>query len=450
MERIVPRLEQKIELRLKLLPQFWQTIHLLQLPITQLKEKLEQEFEQNPLLDLEEESPDNIPEEEEFELEEENLWWQKKEHFTSEDAQKRIYLESLVTKPETLQEHLLRQLHIQQLPQKDYLVGEEIIGNIDEDGYFKLDSKEIASRLGVTNKRVLRLLKIIQQFDPPGIGARSLEECLIIQLRTKGCQEKVFGEIVKKFLPQLATHDYEKIEASLRISETELNKFLTILKTLDPKPGRNYAQSFPAHAIPELFLESNEQGSYKLKINERDIPRIKINKRYLQLLKDPATPAETKKYLREKLKSTKELISAMEQRNQTIEKIANFLIEHQKDFFSAGKTVLKPLRLRDVSAATGLDESTISRAVSGKYMETPAGIIELRSLFSSQVKGISSKVIKEKIKEIIANEDPQKPLSDSKVANLLKQQDIEVARRTVMKYREDMKILPASLRRREK
>ena len=183
-------------------------------------------------------------------------------------------------------------------------------------------------------------------------------------------------------------------------------------------------------------------------MNEHQIPKIRISQQYIKLLQDPNTPPETKKYIREKMKSARELISALEQRNQTILKIANFLVEYQKDFFKDGKSALKPLTLRQVAEATGLDESTISRAVNGKYMETPFGIIELRELFSGQVKGISSERIKERIKELIAGEDPKKPLSDQKIAQILKEEGIDVARRTVAKYREELKILPSKLRRR--
>lgn len=450
MERFVPRLEQRLELRLKLLPQFWQLINLVQVPITQLKEKLEEETEENPLLELEEEEQLDIPEESEFELEDENAWWEQRSPQTSLDEEKRAYLESLITKPESLQEHLIRQLHLQRLNKKDLEIAEEIIGNIDDDGYFRGEITEIADKCGTSKKTVERILKLIQTFDPSGVGARDLKECLTIQLKAKGLYDKSFEAIIARYLNELATREYEKIEKELNISEEKLQKFLKILKALDPKPGRNYTGSFPSYALPELFLEIDEEGNFHLYLNEKEMPKIRINKSYLKLLKDPNTPKDAKKFLREKLKSARELISALEQRNRTILKIANFLINYQRDFFINGKSALKPLTLKKVSQETGLDESTISRAVSGKYIETPQGIIELRELFSGQVKGISSQSIKEKIKEIIADENPQKPLSDGKIVEILKQEGIEVARRTVAKYREEMKILPAKLRRREK
>ncbi len=448
MKRLIPRLEQRFELRLKLLPQFWQLLHMLQLPITQLKEKLEQEFEENPLLELEpEDTEPPIPDEEQFESEEDNIWEGRKEKFTSYDEQKKTYLESLVTKPETLQEHLIKQLHLQNLDANSFLIAEEIIGGIDDNGYLKTDLNEIANKFKLPFKKAEKILKIIQQFDPAGVGARDLRECLIIQLNEKKLEDKIFKQIIEIFLKELANHEYEKIEKVLKISDQKMAKFLEILKTLDPKPGINYTRIFPDYAIPELFLEMGPEGAYTLKINEKDIPKIRINKQYLKILKDPATPADTKKYLREKMKSSKELIQALEQRNSTILKIANFITEYQKDFFTHGKSGLNPLTLRRVSEATGLDESTISRAVNGKYIETPQGVVELRAFFSSQVKGISSKVIKEKIKDILADENSKKPLSDNKIAELLKKQDIGVARRTVAKYREEMKILPTKLRR---
>ncbi|MDP8234282.1 MAG: RNA polymerase factor sigma-54 [Candidatus Saelkia tenebricola] len=448
MEHLIPRLEQRFQLRLKLLPQFWQLLNMLQLPITQLKEKLEAEFEENPLLEIEQtETEPPIPDEEQFEFEEENAWEKRKERFTSDDEKKRTYLEDLVTKPETLHEHLIKQLHLQSLNTNTFLIGEEIIGNIDDNGYLKIDLNELAEKFKISVKKIEKILNLIQQFDPIGVGARNLKECLVIQLNARKLKDKIFEQIVEGFLEELASHDYETIEKKLKISDQKMTKFLEILKTLDPKPGRNYTQMFPRYAIPELFLEINPEGIQVLKINEKDIPKIKINQHYLKLLKDPATPSDTKKYLREKMKTTKELIQALAQRNSTILKIATFITEYQKDFFTSGKSGLKPLTLRVVSESTGLDESTISRAVNGKYMETPHGIIELREFFSSQVKGISSKVIKEKIKDILVDENPKKPLSDNKISELLKKQGTEVARRTVAKYREEMKILPAKLRR---
>ena len=448
MERFIPRLEQRLELRLKLLPQFWQLINLVQIPITQLKEKLEEESEENPLLELEEEEQADIPEESDFEIEEENAWWEQRVPQTSVDEEKKAYLESLITKPESLQEHLLKQLFLQKLSKKNLEIAEQIIGNIDEDGYFKGDISEIAKKYKASKKTVEKVLKLIQTFDPLGVGARDLKECLTVQLKAKGFTNKEFEEIISHYLTELATHDYEKIEKELNISEDKLQKFIKILKTLDPKPGRNYTNSFPSYAIPELLLEIDDEGNFHLYLNEREIPKIRINKNYLKLLKDPNTPKDAKKFLRGKLKSARELISALEQRNKTILKIANFLINYQKEFFLNGKSALRPLTLRKVAEETGLDESTISRAVNGKFMETPQGIIELRELFSGQIKGISSEYIKEKIKEIIAEENPSKPLSDGKIAEILKQEGIEIARRTVAKYREEMKILPAKLRRR--
>ncbi len=449
MDKLTPRLEQRIELRLKLLPQFWQLLNLIQVPITQLKEKLELEFEKNPLLELEdEEAEPPIPDEEDFEIEEENIWSQRKDKSSSDEEKKKTYLESLVTQPETLQEHLLKQLHLHSLNTICFLIAEEIIGNIDEDGYLKIDLNEISEKFATSARKAEKILKIIQRFDPAGVGARDLKECLLIQLRLRGLSDPFFREIIEHFLNELANHDYEKIEKSLQISEHDMQKFLHILKSLDPKPGRNYTQSFPNYAIPEIFIETDSDGNYSLRTNEKDLPRLRLNKNYLNMLKDPKTDEETKKYLRERMKSAKELIMSLDQRNKTILKIADFIIKYQKDFFSIGKAGLKPLTLRKVAENTNLDESTISRAVNGKYMETPVGILELREFFSSQVKGTSSKFIKERIKEITVSENPQKPLSDIKIAAILKQEGISVARRTVAKYREGLKILSTKLRRR--
>ena len=447
MERLIPRLEQHLALKLKLLPQFWQLLNLLQVPITELKEKLEEEFEENPLLEIEEEKDPDIPDEEKFEFQEDNIWEKRSEKFGQEDIKKREYLESLVTKPETLQEHLLKQLHIQKMTIEELLIGEEMIGNLNSNGYLEITLPEIAEKLKVSNRKCEKVLKIVQDFEPAGIGARDIKECLTIQLARKGLKEKIFQEIIERFLEELATHNYKRIERELQITDKKMEEFLQILKSLDPKPGRNYSSIFPSYAIPELFLDITPDGKYNLKINKRDIPKIRINKQYLKILKDPLTPQETKKYLKEKLKTTKELIQAMEQRGNTIIKITDFIINYQKDFFKKGKAGLKPLTLNRVSDNTGLDESTISRTVNGKYIDTPSGIFELRDFFSSNVRGVSSELIKEKIKDVVVAEDSKKPLSDNKIVQLLKEDGVNVARRTVAKYREELKILSTKLRR---
>jgi len=447
MERMIPRLEQHLALKLKLLPQFWQLLNLLQVPITELKEKLEEEFEENPLLEIEEEKVPEIPDEEKFEFQEDNIWEKRSEKFGQEDAKKRAHIESLVTKPETLQEHLLKQLHMQRISVNNLLIGEEIIGNLNPNGYLEIALLEIAEKLKVSNKKCEQILKIVQDLEPAGIGARDLKECLTIQLARKGLKEKIFQQIIERFLEELATHNYKKIEKELKITDKKMEEFLKMLKSLDPKPGRNYTSAFPNYAIPEVFLDIAPDGKYQIRTNKRDIPKIRINKQYLKILKDPSTPEETKRYLKDKLKTTKELIQAMEQRGKTIIKITDFIINHQKEFFKKGKAGLKPLTLNRVSESTGLDESTISRTVNGKYIDTPSGIFELRDFFSSNVKGISSKLIKEKIKDIVVAEDSKKPLSDNKITQLLKEDGITIARRTVAKYRERLKILPTKLRR---
>ncbi len=435
MEKLIPRLEQHLSLKLKLLPQFWQLLNLLQVPITDLKERLEEEKE-----------PD-LPDEERFEFQEDNIWEKRSENFSPEDLKKREYLESLVTKPETLQEHLLKQLHMQKMTSKNLLIGEEIIGNLDSNGYLKITLKEIAEKLKTSAKKIEKMLKIVQGFDPPGIGARDIKECLIIQLKKKGLEDDIFQEIVERFLEELAGHDYKNIEKALKITDKKMEEFLNILKSLDPKPGRNYSNIFPSYAIPEIFVDITPDGKHRLRTNKKSIPKIRINKQYLKILKDPKTPPETKRYLQDKLKTTKELIQAMDQRDKTITKITDFIIGYQKEFFKQGKAGLKPLTLNRVAESTGLDESTISRSVNGKYIDTPSGIFELRYFFSSNVGGISSELIKERIKDIIVAEDPKKPLSDNKIVQILKEENIDIARRTVAKYREELKILSTKLRR---
>lgn len=452
MEPLEPKLQleiqQRLEQRLKLLPQLWQSLHLLQLPMMQLKEYLEQEFEQNPLLELDEKN--KTISEEEIEPLEEEAWWVRtgREKRDPDEEKKRQYLESLITKTETLQEHLIKQLHLQDLNEEEIKIGEELIGNIDDDGYLRIDIAEISRKFKIKKEKIEKILTVIQTFDPPGVGARNLAECLKIQLHIKGIDNETLDLIVDNFLPELGKREFHLIAKKLKIKEEKLERFLALLKTLEPKPGRNYAQAGNWYAIPEVFIEEDENGEYCIKVNEAEMPRIRINKYYMKLLQNPTTPKETKKYIRNKIKQAKELLQAFEQRNKTIVKIVEFIIQHQRDFLKKGKTYLKPLKLKDVAQATGLDESTVSRAIHGKYIDTPMGIFELKEFFSTDIGGISADHIKQKIREIIEAENPKNPLTDKEIADILSQEGIKIARRTVLKYREEMRILPSKLRRR--
>jgi RNA polymerase sigma-54 factor len=448
-ENMGPKLEirQKLEQRLKLLPQLWQSLHLLQLPVMQLKEYLEQEFEKNPLLELDEKEK-SLSEEEEIEQPEEEPWWiRSKEKISPDEEKKRQYLETLITKAETLQEHLLKQLHFQKLNNKELKIGEELIGNIDEDGYLKIDIEEISKKFKAKKEKIEKVLDLIQTFDPPGVGARDLAECLKIQLKIKGIDNETLNLILDNFLPELGRRDFHSILKKLKIREERLENFLKFLKTLEPKPGRNYSQSKTWYAIPEVFIDEDDNGEYKIKVNEEEIPKIRINKYYINLLKNPNTSDETKKYIRNKIKQAKELIQAFQQRNKTILKITQFIIEKQKGFLKKGKSYLNPLKLKDVAQAIGLDESTVSRAVHGKYVDTPIGIFELKEFFSTEIGGVSTDKVKQRIIELIESEDPKNPLTDKKIADILSNEGIEIARRTILKYREELKILPSKLRK---
>lgn len=447
---IEPNLRQEIIQKLKLSPQLFKAIHILELTLPELKELLEQEFQENPLIEVEDKQKESLPEDL---LEEEN--WSdyfegEKDPNLEELEKKRTYRESLITKSPSLQEELLHQLRLNNVTEEEYSIGEMIIGNIDDDGYLSISLEEIAKDLNKEIKEVERILYIIQTLYPPGIGARDLRECLLLQLKRRNETDSIAFKIVDNFFSELKFKKYDKIIKELNITTEELKKAVQYISKLDPKPGKLISSEKPMYVLPELVLEETEEGKFIVKLNHEHIPSIRINQYYLKLLKDSHTPEEAKKYIQEKLSAGEWLIKAIAQRQETILKTAQYIVDVQEEFFKKGKGNLKPLTLTQVAEKLGIDESTVSRTINGKYLETPFGIFELKDFFTKAVKGekqISIEVLKTKISELIKSEDPHHPLSDQEIVEKLKIEGINVARRTVTKYREELNILPSHLRK---
>ncbi|MFN7169643.1 MAG: RNA polymerase factor sigma-54, partial [Candidatus Omnitrophota bacterium] len=364
---------------------------------------------------------------------------------------RRAYQESLITKPPTLQEELLHQLRLNDISEEEYQIGETIIGNIDDDGYLTVPLEEIARDLHKEIGKVEKILSLIQTFYPPGVGARDLRECLLLQLKRRNGTDPLTLKVVENYFLDLENKRYEKIIKELNITPEELKAVNQHLAKLDPKPGRAVSSERPVYVLPDLILEETEEGNYTVRINNEYLPTIRINQYYLKLLKDAHTPEDAKRYIQEKLSAGEWLIKAIRQRQETILKIAQYIIDFQKEFFVHGKGHLKPLTLAHISEKMGLDESTVSRTVNGKYIETPIGIFELKDFFTKAVKGedkgVSIDFLKLKISELIKSEDPKHPFSDQEIVDKLKEEGINIARRTVTKYREELNILPSHLRK---
>jgi RNA polymerase sigma-54 factor len=376
----------------------------------------------------------------------------------------------------TLADHLTWQLHLSSLNQDEQQIGELIIGNLNQDGYLKTPLIEIAknylveksSREEIENasefnhvnwlkllfalKKINRVLNIIQDFDPVGIAARDIKECLLIQTKFLGDEGLILGKIVKHHLPNLERKRYRVIAADLNISIEEVIEAAQAISQLEPKPGRPFNDKESQYITPDIYVYKME-GKYKIVLNGDGLPRLKISNFYLKTLYNKNFSSNsTKEYIRDKMRSAIWLIKSIYQRERTIKKVMESIIKFQRDFFDQGIDHLKPLILRDVAEDIEMHESTVSRVTTNKYVHTPHGIFELKYFFNTAIisvqgESITSVSVKNKIKEILSNEDARHPYSDQQIVSILKDQNINIARRTVAKYREMLEILPSSRRK---
>jgi len=425
----------KLTYKLRLTPQMKLSMNLLQLPLVKLQEFVKQQAEENPLLDLE--SADSFS--------------KSKEKFQDNEEEKKNYLESLITRPTTLADHLLRQLRLLTDAELDHKIGEFIIGNINEDGYLRSSLEDIAETLQTTRLKAEKVLHLIQTFDPIGIGARNLRECLLIQLKTKAKENSLAWKIVDKYLTDLEKKRFDYIAKKAEVSIEKIKEVMKEIVNLEPKPGRSFDSEKVVYLIPDVILKKNKDG-YEAILNNWELPHISLNDKYKKMIKQSDTPEDAREFLKERLKAARSLIDAVKRRKETIQKVTEAIVHVQKDFLNKGEFQFKPMTLSQIANMVGKHKSTISRAISNKYLQTPHGILELRYFLNSGVKqesGIlfSSKTIKSKIKDLIENENKKNPLSDKKITELLKQEGISISRRTIDKYRTQLKILSSKSRR---
>ena len=447
------KLQPKLTYKLRLTPQIKLALNLLQLPLAQLKEYIKEEIEKNPLLEPSEDAtPSNgkldeilkkIENRENKESESDILW-------TEEDEDKKQYRESLISASPTLQEHLSRQLHIFSSSEDECKIGELIIENINDNGYLDCSIDEIAESNRTTKSQVEKVLALIHTFDPIGVGARDLRECLWLQFRAKKEENSLAGLIVDKYLPFLEKKRYGYIAKKLKRSVEEIKNAIKEIAKFQPKPGCSFSQEITQRLIPDAILKKNKDG-YEVIPNDWELPHFSLNAKYKEMLKKNDTPTEVKEYLQERLKAGRSLIDAVNKRKETIQKIIEEIVYAQKGFLDNGATHFKPLTLSQIADRIGKHKSTVSRAISNKYVHTPYGILELRDFINSGVKQkngelLSSKTIKAKIKTLIENEKKKKPLSDLEISSCLKQEGIFVSRRTITKYRHQLKIMPSKSR----
>ena len=377
-------------------------------------------------------------------------------HPSAEDEERRQYHFDSLVAPTTLQELLMEQLrHVDGLNERQLEIGEEIIGSIDGTGYLRSHLADIAIAANADLDTVKKMLAVIQQFEPAGIGAQDLRECLLLQLERQGRRDSIEYQAVAKHLEDLGRNQIPRVARALRISPTRLYEVLAEIRRLSPYPGNLSSASLDAATfiVPEVTVSRNADGAWQVEPNRDSQPRLRISPYYLQLLKEPDTGAETKAYIRQKITESKLLLRALDQRQSTIERITWSLLKHQREFFELGREHLHPLTLTQVAQELGLHETTIGRATANKYVRTPQGLFSYKQFFTSggvvteEGEKVSNLTVKQKIDELIRAEDPRKPYTDQKLAELLKGQGFNVARRTVAKYREELNIQPTHLRR---
>lgn len=437
-------------------PELRQAIELLQLNTLELKEYIARELEENPILEITgvTEDYENIEKYANNEIDWKEYFESFDDYSYRQEIDKNIEeynFESYISYEPTLREFLLSQLNLIPLDNKEHKIGVSIIENIDNNGYLTTPVEEIAKMINSSVEEVEIILNIIQNFDPPGVGARDLKECLLIQLRDRRDINKHVVDIIENHLEDLAYNRILKIAKALNIEVYEVQEACDFIRRLEPKPGRAFGSSLESgYIIPDAEIRIID-GELVVILNDATGPRLGINNYYKSLLR-AANDRDTIEFLNQKFNSAMWVIRSIEQRRATIKKVIESIAKFQREFFLEGEKSLKPLTLKDIAKDVGMHESTVSRATNGKYVQTPRGLYELKYFFSSGVESddgeISSISIKKLLKEIIDKENPKKPYSDSKLTELLAQRGIKISRRTVAKYRDELNIPPSNIRKR--
>jgi RNA polymerase sigma-54 factor len=474
-------LRQNQELRQEqiLAPQQIQSLEVLLTPLLELQEKLNQELDLNPVIEQEKnpveelsgdpiqsavsaaDAADNSGKEDENDISDllnlADSWHDylppvhSRNYSSSDDDEKREFMYNSLIEQPSLQEQLLEQLRFSDADERLAEIAESVIGSIDDSGYLKTHPADIAIAAQSDMAEVEKAIKLVQSFDPPGIGARDIKECLLLQLDRQEVHNTKLRELIKHHLEDIGKNRLPQVAKAMRIPLVELNKLIQQLKELNPFPGSSLSNEQPVYVIPELTVKK-ENGKYEVVSNDNYLPKLRLSKTYIDLLEDPNTPPDTKSYIREKLAGARLLLKSLEQRQTTIRRIAQVIVDTQHDFLDEGIEYLRPLTMQQVADKLDLHETTISRAIANKYLRTPNGLFEFKFFFtggyqSESGEEISSRSIKEKIRDYVDAENPAKPLSDNKISQMLKDEGLTVARRTVAKYREELGIAGSSIRR---
>ncbi len=476
-------LSQKLTQTLKMTPEMQLAIKILQLNSTELKSQIQEVLESNPVVELDEsaETPNELPLEKleeqpsegsiasvEFQEESRNDYgvdWQKyiedaenteiKASSNSYSNDEETSFENFVSKKTTLREHLTHQLSEVELDPTEQKIAEYLIGLIDSNGYLRTSDEQIAESLKIDVSIITKVRKIIQTMEPVGVGAYDLKECLLIQALDEGYDDDAVITIISNHLEDIAQNKLSNIAKATGYSLEEIKDVIDTIKSFEPRPGASFASSEEQIFIsPEVFIEK-VGDEYVVTVNESDIPQLRINPAYKDALKNlDKTEKETGDFIKSRLESARSFLKYVDKRKETILNVTKAICEVQRDFFDFGILHLKPLTLQDVASMAGVHESTVSRATNGKYAQTPRGLFELKFFFSGAARtqsgdDVSTMAVKQRINDIVKSEDPSKPLSDSAIVDILAKEGIELARRTVAKYRIELNIPSSSARRRK-
>jgi len=470
------RQQLKLTQQLIMTPQLQMAIKLLQLSRLELMDKIHQELEENPALEeiqevaaseqpveKSETAAEEAPSEKEVTIEEkipDEIDWSNyldeynspgRVNFESEGKDSPRF-DAFISKKESLSDHLLWQFLMTFPSPEEKEIGSLIIGNLNKDGYLDMSIEEIAVVSQCEVELAETVLQVLQSFDPIGVCARDLGECLLIQARHLGLDDELLTKIITLHLNHLENKNYKAICKALKVRLSEVVAVVNVIKGLEPRPGRQYSEEEPQYITPDIHVYKSE-GEFIIVLNDDGMPKLRVNGFYKKAISRGESVSEnTKEYLQEKLRSAAWLIRSIHQRQKTIYKVMESILKFQRDFFEHGITHLKPMVLRDVAEDINMHESTISRVTTNKYAYTPQGIFELKYFFNSSIKrvhgeAIASASVQQKIKKLIENEDPRKPYSDNKMAEMLKTENINIARRTVAKYREMLGVLSSNKRK---
>jgi RNA polymerase sigma-54 factor len=475
----------QLKQEMKINPRLYQAMDLLYMPLLDLQQHIKQELLNNPFLDLEEPqvtdedtAPLDPQKEKEQDKAKEEIDWEEilLEGFDAggrrAEYEDKEYFEPVSVATRDLYDHLRDQLMLLPISPRQMLLGEEIIGNIDENGYLTCPIEDVVRGLNqwikdngdkwfdedearneFTPAEAEDLLRIIHGMDPAGIGARNLRECLLLQLRDQQLEDTLTFRIVNDYFDQLINHRWSEISKELSITPKDVQTAADEVAKLDPKPGLKYAAPSDNYITPDLIVEKID-GEYLVFLNDTSLPRLKLSKAYREIAKDKNKfKGENKEFISNKLNSANWMIQAIEQRRQTMLKVMNFIVDRQREFFEKGVQYLKPLTLREVAEVINMHESTVSRVTNEKFVQTPRGVLPLKFFFSSGLsttsgEDVSARGIKAKIQKLVSEEEARRPLTDQAIVNILKDEGIQIARRTVAKYRDQLGILSARMRKR--